>query len=217
MGHDEIKKTKQEYIYAAANAIRAGFDGVEIHGANGYLLEQFISPVSNNRNDNYGGSIENRCRFLLEIIDGAIEFNGKDKIGIRLSPYGIAGDMPQYPEIDDTYKYLAEKLSSRGILYIHLADHSAMGAPTVPISIKESIRNIFNNTLILSGGYTMESAESELENGLADLIGFGRPFINDPDLVERFTNGWMLSKELDMNTFYTPGERGYTDYPVFSK
>jgi len=153
----------------------------------------------------------------LEIIDGAIEFNGKDKIGIRLSPYGIAGDMPQYPEIDDTYKYLAENSAAEEYYYIHLADHSAMGAPTVPISIKESIRNIFNNTLMLSGGYTMESAESELENGLADLIGFGRPFINDPDLVERFTNGWMLSKELDMNTFYTPGERGYTDYPVFSK
>jgi N-ethylmaleimide reductase len=216
MGHDEIKQTKQEYIYAVANAIRAGFDGVEIHGANGYLLEQFISPVSNIRNDNYGGSIENRCRFLLEIIDGAIEFSGKDKIGIRLSPYGVAGDMPHYPEIDATYKYLAEKLSSKGILYIHLVDHSAMGAPVVPIEIKKAIRNIFNNTLILSGGYTMESAESELENGLADLIAFGRPFINDPDLVERFTNGWMLSKELDMNTFYTPGEKGYTDYPIYA-
>jgi len=215
MGHDEIIKTKQEYIYAAANAIRAGFDGVEFHGANGYLIEQFISPISNIRTDNYGGSIENRCRLLLEIIDGAIEFSGKGKIGIRLSPYGVASDMPHYPEIDATYKYLAEKLSNRGILYIHLVDHSAMGAPEVPLEIKKTIRNEFKHTLILSGGYTMESAENELERGLADLIAFGRPFINNPDLIERFTNGWKLSNELDMNTFYTPGEKGYTDYPIY--
>jgi N-ethylmaleimide reductase len=217
MEHDEINRTKQEFIYAAANAIRAGFDGIELHGANGYLIEQFISPVSNIRNDNYGGSIENRCRFLLEIIDGAIEFIGKDKIGIRLSPYGVASDMPYYPEIDSTYKYLAEKLNSSGILYIHLVDHSSLGAPVVPLEIKKTIRDEFKHTLILSGGYTMESAESELERGLADLIAFGRPFINNPDLVERFTNDWMLSKELDMNTFYTPGEKGYIDYPVLTK
>lgn len=213
----EIKHTKQEYITAAANAIKAGFDGIELHGANGYLLEEFLSPFSNIRKDNYGGSIENRCRFLLEIIDGTIEVIGKDKIGLRLSPYGVASDMHYYPEIENTYKYLAEKLNSIGILYIHLVDHSSMGAPEVPLEIKKIIRKKFEHTIILSGGYTMERAESELESGLANLIAFGKTFINNPDLVERFANGWLLSKELDMNTFYSRGEKGYTDYPMYAK
>jgi N-ethylmaleimide reductase len=212
---DEIKHTKQEYVSAAANAVKAGFDGIELHGANGYLLEQFLSPISNVRNDNYGGSKENRCRFILEIVKEVIEQIGKEKIGIRLSPYGVANDMPPYPEIDDTYKYLSGQLNSTGILYIHLVDHSAMGAPEVPVEIKKAIRERFEHTLILCGGYTMDRAENELENGLADLIAFGRPFINNPDLVQRFTNGWTLSKDLDINTFYTPGEKGYTDYPVY--
>lgn len=214
MTSEEIKQTKQEYIFAAANAMKARFDGIELHGANGYLIEQFLSPVSNKRNDNYGGSIENRCRFLLEIAEDAIKAIGKDRVGLRLSPYGVASDMPYYPEIEDTYKYLAEKLNAIGILYIHLVDHSAMGAPEVPLEIKKAIRKRFEHTLIFSGGYTMERAENELENGIANLIAFGRPFINNPDLVERFANGWPLSNELDMNTFYTPGEKGYTDYPV---
>ena len=214
MNIEEIKHTKQEYISAATNAIKAGFDGIELHGANGYLLEEFLSPISNIRKDNYGGSIENRCRFLLEIIVGTIDLIGKEKIGLRLSPYGVASDMPYYPEIDDTYKYLAEKLNSIGILYIHLVDHSGMGAPEVPLEIKKAIRKRFEHTLILSGGYTMERAESELESGLANLIAFGRPFINNPDLVERFTNHWLLSKDLDMKTFYSADKEGYTDYPM---
>ena len=209
---DEIKLTQQEYITAAVNAIQAGFDGIELHGANGYLIEQFLSPVSNIRTDNYGGSIENRSRFLLEVIKGTIEAIGKKKTGIRLSPYGIASDMPHYPEIDDTYKYLAEKLSRFGILYIHLVDHSSMGAPEVPLELKKAIRKIFKHTLILSGGYTAERAESDLQSGLANLITFGRPFINNPDLVERITNDWPLSNDLDLSTFYSPGEKGYTDY-----
>ncbi len=114
MGIEEIKHTKQEYFTAAVNAIKADFDGIELHGANGYLLEQFLSPVSNMRNDNYGGSIENRCRFLLEVIGGAVEAIGKERIGIRLSPYGVASDMPHYPEIDNTYKYLSEQLNRIG-------------------------------------------------------------------------------------------------------
>ena len=217
MTSEEIKQTKQEYIFAAANAMKARFDGIELHGANGYLIEQFLSPVSNKRNDNYGGSIENRCRFLLEIAEDAIKAIGKDRVGLRLSPYGVASDMPYYPEIEDTYKYLAEKLNAIGILYIHLVDHSAMGAPEVPLEIKKAIRKRFEHTLIFSGGYTMERAENELKNGIANLIAFGRPFINNPDLVERFTKGLLLSKDLDMNTFYSPGEKGYTDYPVHTK
>jgi N-ethylmaleimide reductase len=217
MTTEEINHTKQEYISVATNAIRAVFDGVELHGANGYLLEQFLSPVSNRRTDNYGGSIENRCRFLLEVIGGAVEAIGKERIGIRLSPYGVASDMPHYPEIDNTYKYLSEQLNRMEILYIHLVDHSSMGAPEVPMEIKKAIRKRFQGTIILSGGYTKERAENELQGGLADLIAFGKPFINNPDLVERFVNGWPLSKELDMKTFYSPGEKGYTDYPRYVK
>jgi N-ethylmaleimide reductase len=124
--------------------------------------------------------------------------------------------MPHYPEIDNTYKYLSEQLNLMGILYIHIVDHSSMGAPEVPLEIKKTIRKRFQGTIILSGGYTKERAENELLGGLADLIAFGRPFINNPDLVERFVNGWPLSKELDANTFYSSDEKGYTDYPMYS-
>jgi len=210
----DIEQVKNDYTDAATNALEAGFDGIELHGANGYLLEQFLSPVSNVRIDNYGGVIENRCRFLLEVVAGAVAAIGKERVGIRLSPYGVASDMPPYPEIDGTYKYLAEQLQRLEILYIHIADHSGMGAPEVPITIKQAIRQKFHGSIILSGGYTKERAENELRGGLADLIGFGRPFINNPDLVERFAKGWPLSTELDVNTFYTPGAKGYTDYPL---
>ena len=211
---EEIKHTKLEYANAAANAIKANFDGIELHGANGYLLEQFLSPVSNVRNDKYGGSIENRCRFLLEVVAGAVEAIGKERVGIRLSPYGVASDMPQYPEIDETYRYLSEQLNRMKILYVHIVDHSSMGAPQVPIGIKMDIRKRFHNTIILGGGYTKERAENELQGELADLISFGRPFINNPDFVERLANGWALSTNLHTDTFYTSGEKGYTDYPV---
>jgi N-ethylmaleimide reductase len=123
--------------------------------------------------------------------------------------------MPHYPEIDATYKYLAEELNKIGIVYIHLADHSAMGAPVVPKELKTLIRKIFKNSVILSGGYDLERAEIDLENSLGDLVAFGRPFINNPDLVERLWNGWPLSKELDSTLFYSPGEKGYTDYQVY--
>jgi N-ethylmaleimide reductase len=211
----ELTSTIKEYAKAAKNGIEAGFDGVELHGANGYLLEQFLSPVSNIRTDNYGGSIENRCRFVLEVAEAVVKVIGEERTGIRLSPYGVASDMPHYPEIEKTYHYLAEKLNNLDIQYIHLVDHSAMGAPPVPDSIKKDIRRIFKNTIILSGGYDLLRAESDLETGAADLIAFGRPFINNPDFVSRLKNDIQLSDNLDFNTFYTPGEKGYTDYPAF--
>jgi N-ethylmaleimide reductase len=216
MTPDELIMTKNEFTNAAVNAIKAGFDGVELHGANGYLLEQFLSPVSNQRKDSYGGSIENRCRFVLEVVDAVIDAIGKDNLGIRLSPYGVFNDMPQYPEIDETYSYLADELNKRNILYIHLVDHSSMGTPEVPGSMITGFRSKFKNTIIRSGGFTKERAEDVLNKENADLIAFGRPFINNPDLVERFTKNLPLSEELDMDTFYTPGEKGYTDYPVYS-
>ena len=211
---DDIRQTKQEIVAAAINGMKAKFDGVELHGANGYLLEQFLSPVSNCRTDDYGGSVANRCRFLLEVVTEVAAAIGKESVGIRLSPYGVASDMPPYPAIEETYKYLAEELNRMKILYVHVVDHSSMGAPPVPIGIKRAIRERFHGTVILCGGYTKERAEAELQGGLADLIAFGRPFINNPDLVERFANGWPLETGLDMKTFYTPGAQGYTDYPV---
>jgi N-ethylmaleimide reductase len=212
----DLSETKAEYISAAINAMDAGFDGVELHGANGYLLEQFLSPFSNIRKDNYGGSIENRSRFVLEVVNSVAVSIGKGKTGIRLSPYGVASDMPYYPEIEATYKYLTEKLNNIGIAYIHLVDHSAQGAPVVPMEIKKFIRNNFKNTIILSGGYDKERAEDDIQNGLGDLVAFGRPFINNPDLVERFKNNWTLSKDLQRDLFYSAYEKGYTDYPLYN-
>jgi N-ethylmaleimide reductase len=215
MDDDDLLLTLTEYAAAAQHAIAAGFDGVELHGANGYLLEQFLSPHSNIRTDKYGGSIENRCRFVLEVVAAVAESIGKEKTGIRLSPYGVASDMPHYPEINETYTYLTAELNKLGIVYIHLVDHSAMGAPEVPQEIKGIIRNRFKNTLILSGGYDKERAENDLESGMADLIAFGRPFINNPDFVDRLKNNWPLSNDLKMGLFYTPDEKGYTDYPIY--
>jgi len=215
MTHGDILNTKVEYVSAARNAIKAGFDGVELHGANGYLLEQFLSPMSNIRNDSYGGSIEKRCRFVLEVVSSVADAIGKEISGIRLSPYGVASDMPHYPEIEATYKYLSEQLNILGIAYIHIVDHSSMGAPEVPLEMKKLIRKNFKNTIILSGGYDLERAEADIESGLGDLVAFGRPFINNPDLVERFNKNWNLTKELKMDLFYTADEKGYTDYAVF--
>ena len=215
MTPEDLTSTKAEFVSAAKNALEAGFDGVELHSANGYLLEQFLSPVSNIRTDNYGGSIENRCRFVLEVVAAVAEAIGKDKTAIRLSPYGVASDMPHYPEIDATYNYLSEQLNKIDIAYIHLVDHSAMGAPEVPMKLKKEIRNNFKNTIILSGGYETERAEADIQDGLGDLVAFGRPFINNPDLVERLENQWPLSETLNMDQFYTSDEKGYTDYPVY--
>jgi N-ethylmaleimide reductase len=180
------------------------------------LLEQFLSPVSNIRTDNYGGSIENRCRFVLEVAAEVAQTIGKEKTAIRLSPYGVASDMPHYPEIDATYDYLSTQLNNIGIAYIHLVDHSALGAPAVPLEIKKHIRQNFKNTVILAGGYAKETAEADIESGLGDLIAFGRPFINNPDLVQRMEKDQALSQDLKMDMFYSADEKGYTDYPVFS-
>jgi len=216
MTEAEIHLTISEFVQASVNAIEAGFDGVELHSANGYLLEQFLSPVSNVRTDEYGGSIENRCRFVLDVTSAVAEAIGPGRTAIRLSPYGVASDMPHYPEIDATYNHLSLSLNRLGIAYIHLCDHSAMGAPAVPVEIKQRIRENFKNTLILAGGYDAQSASETLGNGLADLIAIGRPFINNPDLVSRYQNNGPLSTQLEMNLFYSSGAEGYTDYPVWN-
>lgn len=216
MSPEELKTAIKEFEISAGLAVKAGFDGVELHAANGYLLEQFLSPFSNQRTDEYGGSIENRCRFVLEVVDAVSKAIGKEKTGIRLSPFGVASDMPHYPEIEETYTYLAEQLNNRGIVYVHLVDHSAMGAPKVPFSIKKTIHKKFRNTMILTGGYNQVNAEEDLASEFTDLVGFGRQFINNPDLVDRFKNSWSLSTALDADTFYSPGEKGYIDYPEYN-
>jgi N-ethylmaleimide reductase len=209
----DIKTTIAEYAQAAENAIAAGFDGVELHAANGYLLEQFIRPNSNQRTDDYGGSIENRARFVLEVVEAAIVAIGKNRVGIRLSPFGTFNDMPLYDNMAADYTYLAQELNARGIMYVHLVDHSPMGAPEVPDSIKATFRKEFKRTLILSGGYDAERAESDLSAGKCDLIAVGRPILANPDLITRWETGAPLN-DPDMNTFYTPGPKGYTDYPA---
>ncbi len=213
MTEADIKATIEEFVQAAKNAVAAGFDGVELHGANGYLLEQFIRPNSNLRTDRYGGSIENRARFVLEVAEAAIKAIGKDKVGIRLSPFGVFNDMPLYDAMESDYTYLAQQLNARGLVYIHLVDHSPMGAPPVPASIKATFRSTFKGTLILSGGYDAARAESDLAAGKCDLVAVGRPFLANPDLVARWKGGAAVNAP-DMSTFYTPGPKGYTDYPA---
>lgn len=215
MTAEDIRKVRQEYMKAAIMAISAGFDGVELHGANGYLPEQFLSPHTNQRQDEYGGSVANRCRFILEVTDAMGRAIGMDKTAIRLSPYGAGGGMKPYPEIDQTYTYLAAQLDKMGILYIHLVDHSSVGAPEVPAAVKQAIRENLHQTQIMAGGYAADSAEKDLMSGLADLIAFGKPFISNPDLVERLQHGYPLNTQWDVKTFYTSGPEGYIDYPPY--
>src|ERR1039458_6465344 len=189
MTEADIKATVEEFVQAAKNAVAAGFDGIELHGANGYLLEQFIRPNSNQRTDRYGGSIENRARFVLEVADAGIWSIVQDKLGIRLSPFGVFNDMPLYDAMEADYMYLAQQLNARGMVYIHLVDHSSMGAPPVPASMKATFRNVFKGKLILSGGYDAAHAESDLAAGKCDLIAVGKPFLANADLVARWKTG----------------------------
>ncbi|WP_435627600.1 alkene reductase [Candidatus Ferrigenium straubiae] len=213
MSAADIRDAIGEFAQAAKNAVAAGCDGVELHAANGYLLEQFIRPNSNLRTDRYGGPIENRARFVLEAVEAAIVAIGKDRVGIRLSPFGVFNDMPLYDAMEAEYAWLAQQLNARGLVYIHLVDHSSMGAPPVPDSMKAAFRSAFKGALILSGGYDAERAESDLAAGKCDLVAVGRPFLANPDLVERWKNGTALNAP-DPGTFYTPGAKGYIDYPV---
>ena len=213
MTEAELQQTLQEYVQAAKNAVAAGFDGVEVHAANGYLLEQFIRPNSNVRTDQYGGSIEGRARFVLEVVDGIVEAIGREKVGIRFSPSSVFNDMTLYPQIDAEYTYIAKQINERGLLYIHLVDHSSLGATPPSEAIRTVLRNQSNCALILSGGYDFKRAEADLVAGKADLIAVGRPILANPDLKKRWETGAPLN-QADMATFYTPGPKGYTDYPT---
>lgn len=212
MTKDEIKSTIDEYVDASINAIKAGADGVEIHGANGYLIEQFICPDSNMRTDEYGGSVKNRTRFALEVTQKVADAIGKEKVGIRISPYGVFNDITIYDSLDETYDYLTKELNNIGIRYIHMVDHQSMGSPEVPQKIKDLVRKNFKNTLILSGGYDKDRAEKDLNDDKADLVAFGRPILANPDFVNKISNDLELN-QVNYDLLYTPDEKGYTDYP----
>lgn len=213
MTAEDIAQAIGEYVQAAKNAIEAGFDGIELHGANGYLIEQFIHPHTNRRTDAYGGNLKARMRFGLEVARGVVDAIGADRVGIRLSPFGLSNGLTPYDETEAAYLYLAEQLDEIGLVYIHLVDHSSMGAPEVPASFKARMRAAFNGVLILSGGYNATRAEEDVEGGWGDLVAFGRPFIANPDLVERFRLNAALNVG-DPSTYYGPDEKGYTDYPT---
>lgn len=208
-----IEQTQQEYVQAVINAIKAGFDGVEIHGANGYLIDQFINTASNKRKDMYGGSVENRTRFAIEVSKKVADAIGADRTGVRISPYGVFNDMEIFESVDETFEYLATELGKLNLAYIHIVDHSSQGAPEVPQNIKDRIKAAFKGSFIASGGLNLDKAETILNDGKGDLVAFGVPFIANPDLVYRFKNNIELSSP-NPDTFFSAGIEGYLDYPL---
>ncbi|HEY9195993.1 MAG TPA: alkene reductase [Mucilaginibacter sp.] len=207
---DGIKRIINDHVKAAQNAIAAGFDGVELHGAHGYLLEQSLNPHINTRTDSYGGSVENRSRLILEIAQGIAAAIGSEKVGVRMSPFLTSNDMPAYEEseVHDTYVYLAGELNRLGIAYLHISNNPGIGEKT-----HRGIREAFINTIIYCNGFTAEAAEAKLQDGSADLVAFGRSFLANPDFIRRIEKNEPLNQP-DYNTLYTPGEQGYTDYPT---
>lgn len=222
---EEVGRVVQDFAQAASNAIEAGFDGVEIHGANGYLLEQFLNPLVNDRSDPYAAdSLENRLRFVFEVVDAVVARIGRQRVGIRISPYGQLFDMPLYPQIDETYAALCQGLGERGIAYVHVMDqtHFFMASESASKQ-EEALRallqrckaNLGATALILAGDLTLERAQALVDAGLIDLAAFGQPFIGNPDLVARLKNGWPLTVP-DRDTYYGGGAAGYIDYPPYS-
>lgn len=216
MTAEDIDTAINEFVQAAKNAIEAGFDGVELHGANGYLIDQFINPGANQRTDNYGGSVENRARFAIEVAQKTAEAIGAEKVGIRLSPLGAFNDLYPFEGANEQFEYLAKELGKLNLVYLHVVDHSAMGAPEVPEELKLKMKKAFGGTFIYSGGLDKEAGEEKLQKDAHNLVAYGKPFLANPDLVTRYQEDAPLN-EMDMNTFYTPGEQGYTDYPEYSK
>lgn len=216
---DDIKTTVNDFKNAAANAVKAGFDGVEIHSSNGYLFHQFFNGTSNKRTDEYGGSIENRARFFFEVLDAIKEVIPQEKIGARFNPslngvFGMTMDEDTIP----TFEYIIKKLNDYNLAYVHLSEPftDVSDIPYAVAEIAKHFRPLYNGTLMINSEFSQETGNKIIEAGDADLVAFGKPFISNPDLVERFEQHLDLA-DWDQDTFYTPGPKGYTDYPKASK
>ena len=219
---DEIRELVALYAQAAQNALDAGFDGVEIHAANGYLVNQFISTHANRRTDEYGGSLQNRLRFLRDIVEAVADVVGPDRLGVRFTPLFTSTDQDRvylgFVEDDphQTYIEAIKILEAAGVAYVSIAEADWDDAPDLPEAFRHAVRQAFSGRILYAGRYTAERGARLVEAGLADLIAFGRPFIANPDLPERIANGWPLNP-LDPATIYGGAEQGYTDYPVYAQ
>ena len=222
---EAVGRVVEDFAQAAENAMAAGFDGVEIHGANGYLLEQFLNPLVNDRADHYGAdNLEDRLRFVFEVVDAICARIGASRVGIRISPYGQLFDMPLYEHIDETYSALCAGMSRRGIAYVHVMDqtHFFMAGES-SIAQEQALRGLLKQckaelgetALILAGDMTLERAQDLVDAGLIDLAAFGQPFIANPDLVARLRNGWPLTTP-DRDTYYGGTAKGYVDYAPYT-
>jgi N-ethylmaleimide reductase len=211
----EIPRLVADYASAARNAMTAGFDGVEIHGANGYLPEQFINGALNTRTDAYGGSIENRLRLPLEIVDAVAGTVGSTRTGLRVAPFGRFNDMHPYDDEEATWMALADALSRRNLAYLHLSDQESLGQTALSKDIAFMMRKAFGGNMMIAGGFGLESGQAAIDADRCDLVAIGRPFISNPDLVERYRNGWPVTP-FDPSKFYGgTGPQGYIDYPTF--
>ncbi|NNC89989.1 MAG: alkene reductase [Akkermansiaceae bacterium] len=214
---DEIPRVVQDYRKAAENAKDAGFDGVEIHAANGYLLDQFLQSKTNKRDDEYGGSVENRFRILREVVEACQEVFPAERVAVRLSPNGAFNDMGS-PDFRETFTHVIKELSGYGLAYLHAIDGLDFGFHELGEAMTlEEIRALYPGRLMGNCGYKRDEADQQIAAGHADLIAFGRPFISNPDLVERFANDWEFNAESDQETWYGGGAEGYTDFPAYVK
>lgn len=213
----EVAAVVQDYLRAAERAKAAGFDGIEIHAANGYLIDQFLQSKTNHRTDVYGGSLENRFRFLKEIVEAILTVWPADRVGVRLSPNGVFNDMGS-PDFREIFTDAGKRLNAFGLAYLHVVDGLAFGFHELgaPMQLPE-FRAVFSGTLMGNCGYTAEAAESAIASGNADLIAFGRPFLSNPDLVERFANDWELNPPAEMQVWSSPSAEGYTDFPFHTQ
>lgn len=212
---EEVKRVIQDFVASAQKAIAAGFDGVEIMAANAFLFDQFLSSSLNQRTDQYGGSIENRQRFLLETIDAISAAVGPDKVGVRVSPFGRLYDMQAFDGEAEAWVSMAHALNERPISYVHVNYQPTIETAPLPQGFIENFRQHYKGVLIGAGGFTKEIAQAQIEAGTHDLAAFGAPYIANPDLVERMENGWPLATP-DQSTFYgVIGAKGYTDYPFY--
>lgn len=213
---DEIPAIVEDYRRGAERARSAGFDGVELHAANGYLIDQFLQSKTNHRTDRYGGSMENRYRFLDEIVNAVLTVWPSHKVGVHLAPNGSFNDMGS-PDFRETFLYVAKQLDRYDLAYLHLVDGLEFGFHNLgmPMTLTE-FREVYSGVLMGNCGYTKEAAETAIESGQADLIAFGRPFLSNPDLAERFANGWPLNPMADMQVWYSFDATGYTDFPRYT-